>query len=248
MEKGRKTDSHSDLCPASKGLQKFSHLALEGGEDLISGAMAGVDVGMGIVVLQAMGEEVEFFFRLVVVQTMKASYGHVHFPRTGGEDILDTAMCAPREEHTFGIEDQLVAEVVGYVVAVRILYEQVAVGLWQRKALWDVGKDMQVAIQGTRFVDEDGSRPKCLRPGGRDAVQSFSAREIPPSDGILRDDDSRPMVDVQEVGESSCMVAMPVREKQIVNVLQVNAQGLGIAQKNVTRSCVQQDAVTFGFQ
>ena len=79
-------------------------------------------------------------------------------------------------------------------------------------------------------------------------MQPFSAREILPSDGILRDDDLCPMVDVQKVSETSRMVAMPVREKQIVNVLQVNAQGLGIAQKNVTRSCVQQDAVTFGFQ
>lgn len=79
-------------------------------------------------------------------------------------------------------------------------------------------------------------------------MQPFSAREILPFDGILRNDDLCPMVDVQEVGESTGMVAVPVREKQIVNVLQVNAQGLGIAQKNVTRSCVQQDAVTFGFQ
>lgn len=142
MEKGMTPDSSTDLCSAGKGLQKFSHFALEDGEDLISGAMAGVDVGMGIVVLQAMGEEVEFFFRLVVVQTMKASYGHVHFPRTGGEDIFDAAMCASREEHSFGIESQLVAEVVGYVVAVRILYEQVAVGLRQRKSLWNVGQDM----------------------------------------------------------------------------------------------------------
>ena len=113
MEKGMTPDSSTDLCSAGKGLQKFSHFALEDGEDLISGAMAGVDVGMGIVVLQTMGEEVEFFFRLVVVQTMKASYGHVHFPRAGGEDILDAAMCASREEHSFGIEGQLVAEVVG---------------------------------------------------------------------------------------------------------------------------------------
>ena len=210
MEKGMTLDSSTDLGSAGKGLQKFSHIALEGGKDLIAGAMAGVDVGMGIVVLQAMGEEVEFFFRLVVVQTMKASYGHVHFPRTGGEDILDAAMGASREEHFFGIEGQLVAEVVGYVVAVRILYEQVAVGLWQRKALWDVGQDMQVAIQGTRFVDEDGSRLKSLWPGCRDAVQPLPAGEIPSSDGILRDDDSRPMVDVQKVSETSCMVAVSV--------------------------------------
>ena len=79
-------------------------------------------------------------------------------------------------------------------------------------------------------------------------MQPLPAGEILPSDGILRNDDLCPMVDVQEVSETSCMVAMPVREKQIVNAPQIHAQGLGITQKNVTRSCVQQDAVTFGFQ
>jgi hypothetical protein len=81
------------------------------------------------------------------------------------------------------------------------------------------------------------------RPLRRDTVQIASLGEEFAADGIGRYNDFSTLIDAKEVLQPSCMVAVAVRDKYIVNSTEVDAHILGIADKDITGSSIKQNAM-----
>jgi DNA-binding transcriptional LysR family regulator len=81
----------------------------------------------------------------------------------------------------------------------------------------------------------------------RDAMHVVShGIELPPND-FLRHDDFGPVIDVQEMAQSACVVGMAMREEQVVNRAQVDAQRLRILNEHFRRSGVEKQSAPTGF-
>ena len=64
---------------------------------MVTSAMAGVELGLGIVGLQSLRKFDEFLFRFLTVEQMETSDNGMNWPRTSGQNVLQTAMCTQPE-------------------------------------------------------------------------------------------------------------------------------------------------------
>ena len=165
---------------------------------------------------------------------------------TGSEDVLESAMGATREKQAFGVKSQLVAEVVVDVSVGGLLHKQVLVALGHRVLLGDVGDDVEAIGDLAGVVDHQKTVSFLRGPLCGDTVEIAALGEKLSADGMWRDDDLGALVDAYEMLESPGMVAMSVRDKHIVHRAEVDAHLLGIADKDVAGTGVEQDAVLAG--
>ena len=147
------------------------------------------------------------------------------------------------EEQAIDIECQLMTEIVVYVVALGILYKEVLIAPGHRMGMRNMGKDMQAVSYLARNIYKDYSLLHLLRPLSSNGMQIASLGKEPPADGIGRNKDLRPVVYLQQMLQTSCVVAMAMGDKDIVNGAEVDAQPLGIADKHIGGSRIEQDAI-----
>ena len=62
---------------------------------------------------------------------------------------------------------------------------------------------------------------------------------------LRRYDDLCPVVLLQQIAQSSCMIIVSMRDEHIVHRIKVNAQQFSITDKEIAGTRVQQDAVLF---
>lgn len=74
-------------------------------------------------------------------------------------------------------------------------------------------------------------------------MQIPSLRKEPTAYSIRRDDDFSLLIMFQEVPQAACMVTMPMRYENIVNITDIYAQQLCISYKHVTCSSIKQNLV-----
>ena len=65
---------------------------------------------------------------------------------------------------------------------------------------------------------------------------------------IGRDDNPRLLITFKQIMQTACMVAMPMRNENIVNCAEVYAQLLCILDKHITCSSIKQNLVPLCFQ
>ena len=87
-----------------------------------------------------------------------------------------------------------------------------------------------------------------LRPFRSNTMQITSFGKEFSAHGIRRNDDFSLLITFKKVSQASCMVAMPMRNENIVHVAYVHAQQLCILDKHVTCSGIKQDLVQFCLQ
>ena len=98
------------------------------------------------------------------------------------------------------------------------------------------------------MVYQDESLIVYLRPLRRNAMQIASFGKEMTVHGIGRDDNLCTFIDTQEMLQASSMVAMSVRNKNIINIAEVYTQQLCVSNKHITRSSIKQDFVSLRCQ
>jgi hypothetical protein len=112
--------------------------------------------------------------------------------------------------------------------------------------LGDVGDDVEAIVYFAGVVDHQKTVFVSFRPLSSDTMKIASFRIEFAANGIRRDNDLGALVDAKEMLESPSMVAMSMREKHVVQRAEVDAHLLGIADKDVAGTSVEQDAVVTG--
>ncbi len=87
-------------------------------ECVVARAMAGVELGVGIVFRKSCGKCGQVVVCLLSVKQMETANHRIDGPGAGGEDILKSAVGTAGEKHPGGIECQLMAEIIRQQIAV----------------------------------------------------------------------------------------------------------------------------------
>ena len=121
------------------------------------------------------------------------------------------------EQQATGVKSQLMTEIVLNVLSLRIFGVKMLITFRHRMNLRYVRYDIDVIANALIMINRQQSLLWNLRPFGGNAVQIAALRKELTFDGIRRDNDFCLLVDFQEMLKSSCMIAMTVRDKHIVN-------------------------------
>ena len=132
----------------------WPHNAFKPLEGYVSRAVAGVELRLGISFFQSGAEGNEFVVGFLPIEQMEAANDGLHGPRTGGEDVLQSAVCTAGEEQAVGIKCQFVAEIVAQVFTRSIADEEHIVSFGQRAKLGDAGDDVKAFINLACLADE----------------------------------------------------------------------------------------------
>ena len=108
-------------------------------ECVVARAMAGVELGVGIVFRQSCGKCGKVVICLLSVEQMEAANHRMYGPGAGGEDILKSVVGTAGEKQPVGIECQLMAEIIRQQIAVVTLNMEKAVPYRQRMNVGNPG-------------------------------------------------------------------------------------------------------------
>ncbi len=107
----------------------------------------------------------------------------------------------------------------------------------------DMGNHMDAVSHFAGLVYQDESVIVYLWPLRSNAMQIPSFGKEPTAHGVGRNDDLSFLMMLQEISQAACMIAMPMRNENIVHITEIYAQQLCVLDKHVTRSCIKQDLV-----
>jgi len=114
--------------------------------------------------------------------------------------------------------------------------------------LRDMSYYMNVLCYRAGLIYQDESAIVNLWPLCSNAMEIPALGKEPASHSLWRDDNLSLLIMCNEMLQASCMVAVAMRDKHIVHRTEVDTHLLGVADKHVTRSCVQQDAMLIRLQ
>jgi hypothetical protein len=139
-------------------------------------------------------------------------------------------------------------EIVVDIVPVGILHIEVLIPLGHRMDLRYMGNHVDTFCYLTGLVYQDKSVIVYLWPFRRNAMQIPSLRKELTTHGIGRDDNLGFLIMLQEVSQAACMVAMSMRNENVVHIAEIYAQQLCVSDKHVTRSSIKQNRVPIRLQ
>ena len=134
-------------------------------------------------------------------------------------------------------------EIVVDIIAMSILHIEVLISLGHWMNLRDMGNHMETICYFTGLVYQNEPVIVYLRPFRSNAMQIPPLGKELTAHGIRRDDDLSLLILLQEVPQASCMIAMPMRNENIVHIAEIDAQLLCISEKHITRSRIKQNLV-----
>ena len=134
-------------------------------------------------------------------------------------------------------------EIVIYVVAIRIFYKQMLVALGHWMCLTNMGNDVKTFGYLTGLINQKKPIFIPFWPFCRDTVQISTFGIKLTTQSIWRDDNLSLSITFNKILQSSCMVAVAVRDEHIIYRTEFDAHLLGITDKDITCSCVQQHAM-----
>ena len=125
-------------------------------------------------------------------------------------------------------------EIVVDIIAIGGLHIEILISLGHRMCLGDMSYYMDALCYFAGPVYQDESVAVNLWPLRSNTMEIPPLRKELSTLSIWRNNNLSTFVDTQEVLQPSSMVAMPMRDKHIVNRTEVDAYQLCIAYKNIT--------------
>ena len=175
---------------AGERLEVVSHDLFKGVEGGISGAMAGIEHGMRVLLNQSVCHGGQFLDSFVMVDEVETTHYRLERKCASLKYVFKTVMCATSEQQSFGVERQLVAEVISDAVTRLIFHKQVSVSLGHRMVPGYLGNDMNAVSYLLIMANQQQPVIHSFRPSCCDAMKELfrvvglSVRIECPADGM----------------------------------------------------------------
>lgn len=120
-------------------MQLVAHRLFHNGVSNVTCAMAGIELCLGIILRQSLCETDQLVLRLMAVQQMETTQYSGYRLGTSCQDVLQAIVGAACEKQPVNVESQLMTEIIGNVIPLSTLAEQMPVALGHGLDLWDMG-------------------------------------------------------------------------------------------------------------
>ena len=139
-------------------------------------------------------------------------------------------------------------KIVVNIISINILHIEVLIALRHRMNLGNMGYNLNASCYLTCLVNQSESVISYLWPFCSNAMQIPPLRKELPTHSIGRDDDFCLLIMLQEVPQATCMVAMPMRNENIIDIAEIDAQTLCISNQHIACPRIKQELMMVGCQ
>ena len=91
-------------CAAGEGVNMGGHDGFHYLEYMVACAMAGVEMGIGVISRQSLCQICNLFVRLQTVEQVETSYNGVNGPRTCRQNVFQSVMSTAGKQQSVGVE------------------------------------------------------------------------------------------------------------------------------------------------
>ena len=134
-------------------------------------------------------------------------------------------------------------EIVVDIGSSGVLHIEIHISFGHRMVLREMSYYMDILCNGAGLIYQDESAIVNLRPLRSNTMKIPSLGKELTTHCIGRDEYLELSITFNKILQASCMVAVAMRDKYIVHRTEVNTHLLGIADKDITCSCVQQEVI-----